>query len=217
MNHVKNHLLRVIYHQLSLPISIRSGINCKCSSFILFDRVQSVLQDYKTNDINNKVESGSFEKSTNHKPETELNQNSNSINEETPNNEELVEDTTMSKEYCYFCHGTDNLAKCTGPCGRSYHLVCIGMKASPRMNTWKCRACRGNELKSSDSFKKHCLRNWYFKCLHPIESGNTHSIILEGNTAFNGEVWKCSPISRLIDSTHIITTSGSIYVLLVGS
>ena len=191
-------------------------MNCMSSLFILFVRVRSVLQDDKADGNNNTAESESFGKNTNQEAKAEHDLKSNGIEEETSQIKEMVEDTTASGEHCYFCHGTDNLAKCMGPCGRSYHLMCIGMKASPRMNMWKCRACRGNELKSSDSFKKHCLRNWYFKCLHPVENGNAYSIILEGNTAFNGEVWKCSPISRLIDPTHIITTNGSIYVLLVG-
>lgn len=187
-------------------------MNCRDVKSGSFCRVRSVLHGENLKDESKEEEADSFSRYVEE-------QNGKGKVEES---EEARESDTSdsSTAFCYFCHGTENLARCTGPCGRSYHLMCIGMKASPRMNSWKCRACRGNELKSSDHFKKHCLRNWYFKSIHPVESDakgkSKKSIILEGNTAFNGEVWKCSPLVKLIDSTHVITTTGSIYVLLVG-
>ena len=115
--------------------------------------------------------------------------------------------------YCYFCHGTNNLIKCTGTCGRSYHLRCIGMKLGNR-EKWKCRLCRGHDLKSSNYHKKHCLRDWYFKNAGRDANGNM-CLIIEGIVTLDNSIWHCSSVDHLLDSTHFVTVSGSIYCLIV--
>ena len=116
--------------------------------------------------------------------------------------------------FCYFCHGTEDLIKCTGGCGRSYHLRCIGMKMG-KIETWKCRQCRGQALKSSNFHKKHCLREWYIRNAGVNVTGSV-SLIIEGSNTLDNTVWRCSTVDHLLDATHFVTASGSIYCLIVG-
>ena len=115
--------------------------------------------------------------------------------------------------FCYFCHGTDDLIQCTGGCGRFYHLRCIGMKVG-KVETWKCRQCRGQALKSSNFHKKHCLREWYIKNAGMNAVGGV-SLIIEGMNTLDNTPWRCSTVDHLLDATHFVTASGSIYCLMV--
>ena len=87
------------------------------------------------------------------------------------------------------------------------------MKASSKYDNWKCKQCRGSELKSSDFHKKHCLKQWYLKST--VATGpNEKLLILEGIRCFDNTVWKCSPIAFLLDSTHFQTINSTIYILI---
>ena len=125
----------------------------------------------------------------------------------------VIQSDETKQPYCYFCHGTEDVICCKGGCNRAYHLRCIGMKASSKYDNWKCKQCRGSELKSSDFHKKHCLKQWYLKST--VATGpNEKSLILEGIRCFDNTVWKCSPIAFLLDSTHFQTINSTIYILI---
>lgn len=145
-----------------------------------------------------------------------LNQSAMNPNENQPDVEvvSLLAPTSEVKACCYFCHGQDDIVQCFGGCNRFFHLRCIGMKAKKDMKTWKCRACSGNDLRSSSFHKKHCLRNWYFKDAVELSDGS-HSVIIEGNLCYDESLWKCSPIDHLLDKSHIVTMNHSIYTLIV--
>ena len=125
----------------------------------------------------------------------------------------VIGDEPAKSEQCYFCHGREDLVFCTGGCNRAYHLRCIGMKATTNYANWKCKQCRGMALKSSDFHKKHCLRQWYLKYVVSLPSGEK-SIVLEGIRCFDNTVWKCSPVSSVIDPTHFQTVNNAIYILI---
>ena len=125
----------------------------------------------------------------------------------------VIQSDETKQPYCYFCHGTEDVICCKGGCNRAYHLRCIGMKASSKYDNWKCKQCRGSELKSSDFHKKHCLKQWYLKST--VATGpNEKSLILEGIRCFDNTVWKCSPIAFLLDSTHFQPINSTIYILI---
>lgn len=125
----------------------------------------------------------------------------------------VIQSDDTKQPCCYFCHGTEDVICCKGGCNRAYHLRCIGMKASSKYDNWKCKQCRGSELKSSDFHKKHCLKQWYLKST--VATGpNEKSLILEGIRCFDNTVWKCSPIAFLLDNTHFQTINNTIYILI---
>lgn len=125
----------------------------------------------------------------------------------------VLGDEPAKSEQCYFCHGREDLVSCTGGCNRAYHLRCIGMKATTNYANWKCKQCRGMALKSSDYHKKHCLKQWYLKYVVSLQSGEK-SIVFEGIRCFDNTVWKCSPVSSVIDPTHFQTVNNAIYILI---
>ena len=125
----------------------------------------------------------------------------------------VIGDEPAKAEQCYFCHGREDLVSCTGGCNRAYHLRCIGMKTAANYANWKCKQCRGMALKSSDYHKKHCLKQWYLKSVVSLPSGEK-SIVFEGIRCFDNTVWKCSPVSSVIDPTHFQTVNNAIYILI---
>lgn len=87
------------------------------------------------------------------------------------------------------------------------------MKTAANYANWKCKQCRGIALKSSDYHKKHCLKQWYLKSVVSLPSGEK-SIVFEGIRCFDNTVWKCSPVSSVIDPTHFQTVNNAIYILI---
>lgn len=184
---------RLPFELRAFPLSrMRNGENCIYPLVVFTGSVNSVLN-----------QNGSADTSVSSFADNHCNDTSDAA---------LLGDSVLEEDSCcYFCHGRGDLVRCTGGCGRWFHSRCIDKGIPSHPVKWKCPTCCGGDLQPSDIFRSHCLKEWYFK----PSSDSSAPLLLEGFNDLNGEIYKCPPLSSLLDPTHVMTKSGSIYVLQV--